>query len=479
MEQEPNKTNSTDPEESPDEEEINFTPDPARHISCSDPRLPAMLEAGKSRRNSFPALSREQVLIALKELPEWLTGRDVVEGLGLKPQDLSHCMIVGLRAFSSKSIGQAVCHPWGFDDEMRAKSRAHLISLEHRNGDIVPPRVFGSYAHVIPAHYSVPEWQCLTIPNPDNPAESEEMLLEKHMKFLFRTMDVLKFQKEYGFPVCSEKLKRCWKNLILKDLETRRSHIKSADGKWILLANDDLSAVTREVDRIAPRVRFTGFIDPDHLALALAVEEEHNKEVLPALFGFFRLDEMNTDSINQRIEAWRYLIDYWRGAGDFFFVENRSVPIDLIDQYRYSKAVGKYEKVERGETLYPQGIDESVYVKLDDIGKLAKEIKQTAHIDVVLPPSLFRQPRFSEKEEQSFGEVAKRRRTETQKMYDKLVPKAEALIAKDPDITWEDLTASLATAENFDGKQPPAITHIEKELRKRGVRCKRGRRRNK
>lgn len=363
--------------------ELDFIPDPSKHIATSDPRCKEMLEAGRALRG-FPNISAEVVLAALNEIPEWIKGRDVIEGFGLKPEALSHCMIAGLRPFSNKNIGQEVCHPWGKDDRMREESRLYLTRLEHRDMNVAPPQVFKPYGHKV--IYSVPEWMCLTLHNPDNTDESTEDLIQKHVELLFRTVDVLKFQREYGLPTCSEKLKRCWRNIVSHIRKERSGRVKCADGSWVSLETCDSPTLMGEIKKITAQARFNGYIDQHHLALVLATEEG-NIKILPTLLESFLYEtSRGNETIGQRIEAWYELLDLWVGTGVYyFFDEKRPGPCAfLLDPYRYSKLTGRFELIERVRDFCPPELD-FIYVKLEDIYKYFQRIMDAYGIYIDFP----------------------------------------------------------------------------------------------
>ena len=69
-----------------------------------------------------------------------------------------------------------------------------------------------------------------------------------------------------------------------------------------------------------------------------------------------------------------------------------------------------------------------------------------------------------------------KKKTNTTLMWDNLAPKAEEIIKGDQSIKWEDLGATLAIKDNFHDREVRAISTIIKELQKRGVRTKKGRR---
>ncbi len=153
----------------------------------------------------------------------------------------------------------------------------------------------------------------------------------------------------------------------------------------------------------------------------------------------------------------------------------------------------------------------------------AQEIRRATRIDVVLPACLFPQPEESGEEEHfdeacAIAEIEEQIRkvhtgpcldeslkqerleklesrlqalkaesgmqpsrlrklqTRTKQMWDSLVPQAKAIQKQMLDITWEDLTSMLSGATDFDGKGPRSLSHIQRELKKRGIRLKQGRR---
>lgn len=150
---------------------------------------------------------------------------------------------------------------------------------------------------------------------------------------------------------------------------------------------------------------------------------------------------------------------------DWLDVDSSLVPPEWLQPYEYVD--GKFVPSERrtGFEFAQQ------FVKLDEFKVHIERMADALRIPLILPEKLFAVgPRIAE---------SSKGKTTTQEMWDNLVPKAMAIIADDPEITWEDLAASLAIPENFDKQGPRAIAHIQKELMKRGVRCKKGRRANK
>ncbi len=76
------------------------------------------------------------------------------------------------------------------------------------------------------------------------------------------------------------------------------------------------------------------------------------------------------------------------------------------------------------------------------------------------------------------GESKSTAKSKTGEIWDKIALKAKDIQRKTPGITREDLAAELAVKENFDGREVPAISTIEREVSKRGIHTLKGRRPN-
>ncbi|HIJ75344.1 MAG TPA: hypothetical protein HPP81_01365 [Deltaproteobacteria bacterium] len=122
----------------------------------------------------------------------FFTGQELTERWGIHPSYLSHCLILGLPAFSADD--NDVVAPLGHEvtETIRRESRLELMGLSGRNPSAPCPEYFHSKGTTRGSLAFIP----FRLLNTEIRRKKETM--EMHLKLLFRTYDVLDFEKQYG-----------------------------------------------------------------------------------------------------------------------------------------------------------------------------------------------------------------------------------------------------------------------------------------
>jgi hypothetical protein len=157
-----------------------------------------------------------------------------------------------------------------------------------------------------------------------------------------------------------------------------------------------------QIDEIAKRAIFNGFIEMEDLAYIMA-EEECYSEILPRLWRFYEChvkwetDKIHTENYKDRADVWSKIIERMGGIlGDKDDIWAGQAKEEWKAWHRKNlKPVRCFKGVYRYSEIAEQPVDnffdrvESDCVKLEDLKEYIKDLEQVLKIKISLPQRLF------------------------------------------------------------------------------------------
>ena len=187
---------------------------------------------------------------------------------------------------------------------------------------------------------------------------------------------------------------------VQQELQKKGGLEKVLKEKNTLLA--ELAATERDsdedLDKMARRTRFNGFIQPLSLARILAAEEECNG-ILPKLWDYFECDgkgiNLKTDTPNALKYGWyRFIlriagVDRGTPQGGSGRIGNHPILGRLPHMQNYLRLYGQDPATGEFKLKPLKDRSDADFIKLEDLGEYLKDMGRAMEVDVPLPKRLF------------------------------------------------------------------------------------------